>query len=85
MTAHHGAGRHTFMKPAMQALLDRIASWPDEDVAMLDAAARRIEALRRGNNANEEQEALDEAFTELEHDETIEARVRAAFALARNT
>ena len=73
------------MKPAMQALLDRIASWPDEDVAMLDAAARRIEALRRGNNANEEQEALDEAFTELEHDETIEARVRAAFALARNT
>jgi hypothetical protein len=36
------------MTPFAKKLLDRVASWPDEDVAELDELAREIEARRTG-------------------------------------
>jgi hypothetical protein len=36
------------MPPLTKNLLDRIASWPDEDVAELEEVAREIEARRIG-------------------------------------
>jgi hypothetical protein len=36
------------MTPLAKNLLDRVASWPDEDVTELDELAREIEARRSG-------------------------------------
>jgi hypothetical protein len=36
------------MTPLAKNLLDRVASWPDEDVAELNELAREIEARRTG-------------------------------------
>jgi hypothetical protein len=36
------------MTPLAKNLLDRVASWPDEDVAELEELAREIEARRTG-------------------------------------
>jgi hypothetical protein len=36
------------MTPLTKKLMDRVASWPDEDVAELDELAREIEARRTG-------------------------------------
>jgi hypothetical protein len=36
------------MTPFARNLLDRVASWPDEDIAELDDLAREIEARRSG-------------------------------------
>jgi hypothetical protein len=36
------------MSSLTKNLLDRVASWPDEDVAELDELAREIEARRTG-------------------------------------
>jgi hypothetical protein len=36
------------MTPLTKRLMDRVASWPDEDVAELDELAREIEARRTG-------------------------------------
>jgi hypothetical protein len=36
------------MTPLAKSLLDRVASWPEEDVAELDELAREIEARRIG-------------------------------------
>jgi hypothetical protein len=36
------------MSPLAKNLIDRVASWPDEDVAELDELAREIEARRTG-------------------------------------
>jgi hypothetical protein len=36
------------MAPLSKTLLDRVASWPDEDIAELEELAREIEARRTG-------------------------------------
>jgi hypothetical protein len=36
------------MSPSTKKLLERVASWPEEDVAELEEAARGIEARRSG-------------------------------------
>ncbi len=36
------------MSPLAKNLIDRVASWPDEDVAELEEMAREIEARRTG-------------------------------------
>jgi hypothetical protein len=36
------------MTPSAKNLLNRVASWPDEDIAELDELAREIEARRTG-------------------------------------
>lgn len=55
------------MTPLSKTLLDRVASWPDEDIAELEELAREIEARRTGvygiNDAEwtELQESLHQA------------------------
>jgi hypothetical protein len=36
------------MTPLSKTLLDRVASWPDEDIAELEELTREIEARRAG-------------------------------------
>ena len=69
-----------------QQLLERVASWPDEDIEKLDEAAREIEAWRSGEYRATEDElrAVDEAIAELDRGEVAsEAQVKAAFAKFR--
>jgi predicted transcriptional regulator len=67
------------MSPLTKKLMDRVASWPDEDVAELDELAREIEARRTGvyviNDAEwaDLQESLREADRgEFVSDEIVE-------------
>jgi hypothetical protein len=74
------------MTRAAQKLLERVASWSDEDIAKLDEAAREIEALRTGEYLATEDElrAIDEAIAELDRGEVAsEEEVRAVFAKFR--
>jgi hypothetical protein len=74
------------MTPAVKKLLDRVASWPDDDVERLDAAARMIEAWRKGEYEASEDEllAIDEAVAELDRGEAAsQAQVNAAYAKFR--
>ena len=74
------------MSPAVKKLLDRVASWPDEDVEKLEDAARMIEAWRRGeyHASDDELRAIDEAIAQLDRGEAAsEAQVRAAYAKFR--
>lgn len=74
------------MANAVRQLLERVASWPDEDIAKLEEAAREIEAFRNGeySASEEELQAIDEAIAELDRGEVAsEAQVRAAFAKFR--
>lgn len=74
------------MTTTARQLLERVASWPDEDVARLEEAAREIEALRSGEYraTDEELRAIDEAIAELDRGEVAsEAQVRAAYAKFR--
>jgi predicted transcriptional regulator len=54
-------------------LLERIASWPEEDIAMLEEAAREIEALRTGEYRATEDElrAIDEGIAQLDRGEYV--------------
>jgi hypothetical protein len=75
------------MATTAKQLLERIASWPDEDIAKLEEAAREIEAWRSGEYQATEEElrAIDEAIAELDRGEVAsEAQVRAAFAKFRS-
>jgi hypothetical protein len=75
------------MTMTAKQLLERVASWPDEDVAKLEEAAREIEALRSGeyHATDEELRAIDEAIAELDRGEVAsEAQVRAAYAKFRS-
>jgi hypothetical protein len=47
------------MTPMAKNLLDRVASWPDEDIAELDELAREIEARRTGVYVIDETEWAD--------------------------
>jgi len=74
------------MSPAVKKLLDRVASWPDEDVEKLEDAARMIEAWRQGeyHASDDELLAIDEAIAQLDRGEAAsEAQVRAAYAKFR--
>jgi len=75
------------MTNAAKLLLERVASWPEEDVQKLEEAAREIEALRSGEYRATEDElrAIDEAIAELDRGEAAsEAEVRAAYAKFRS-
>jgi hypothetical protein len=75
------------MTKTAKQLLERVASWPEEDIEKLEQAARHIEAWRSGEYEATEEElrAIDEAIAELERGEVAsEAQVRAAFAKFRN-
>jgi hypothetical protein len=75
------------MTKTAKQLLERVASWPDEDIEKLEEAAREIEAWRSGNYHASEDElrAIDEAIAELDRGEVAtEAQVRAAYAKFRN-
>ena len=74
------------MTNTAKQLLERVASWPDEDIAKLEEAAREIEAWRTGeyHATEDELRAIDEAIAELERGEAAsEAQVKAAFAKFR--
>ena len=75
------------MTNTAKQLLERIASWPEEDIQKLEQAARDIEALRSGvyHATEDELRAIDEAIAELDRGEVAsEAEVRAAFAKFRS-
>jgi hypothetical protein len=74
------------MTPAVKRLLDRVASWPDDDVQRLEDAARAIEAWRHGeySASDEELQAIDEAIAQLDRGEVgSEAEVKSAYAKFR--
>jgi hypothetical protein len=82
------------MSKRAKELLQRVATWPEEDLEKLEAAARQIEAWRSGlyEASEEELRAIDEAIAELDREwrqprkwkqrsdrsGTHEARVRSA-------
>jgi len=70
------------MMAATKNLLERLASWPQEDVKKLDEVAREIEAQRTGvyHATAEELKALDEAERS---GVASEAEVEAAFRTFR--
>jgi len=75
------------MSNTAKQLLERVRSWPDEDIEKLEEAAREIEALRTGEYRASEDEirAIDEALAELDRGEVAsETQVRAAFAKFRD-
>jgi hypothetical protein len=75
------------MATTAKQLLERVASWPDEDIVQLEEAAREIEAMRRGEYRATEDElrAIDEAIAELDRgDAATETQVRAAYAKFRD-
>lgn len=64
------------MSPAVQNILERVSSWPDEDQQELSELAREIEARRTGvyRLNDEERAAIDAARrTPLAADDEIEA------------
>jgi hypothetical protein len=67
------------MTDAAQKLLERISSWPDDDIRMLEEAARDIEAMqmRVYRPTDEELHALDEAERSgIASEEEVEAAFR---------
>ena len=76
--------------PSMTAvtrnLVERLASWPKEDVKKLDEVAREIEAQRTGvyHATAEELEMIDEALADITRGKiATDKAVRAAFAKFR--
>ena len=66
------------MSKTAKQLLERVASWPEEDIEKLEEAARQIEAWRNGeyHATEEELRAIDEAIAELDRGEAAsEAQV----------
>jgi hypothetical protein len=74
------------MTTTAKRLMERVASWPEEDVEKLEEAAREIEALRSGeyHASEDELRAIDEAIAQLDRGEiATDAEVKAAFAKFR--
>lgn len=70
------------MSKRAKELLERVATWPDEDVEKLEDTARQIDAWRSDlYDANEtELRAIDEALAELDRGQVATAEeVKAAF------
>jgi hypothetical protein len=67
------------MTPLAKTLLDRVASWPDEDVAELDELAREIEARRTGVYVigDDEWADLQEGIRQAERKEFVSDEVLA--------
>lgn len=75
------------MIAATKSLIERLASWPKEDVKKLDVVAREIEARRTGvyHATVEELKMIDEALAEVAQGKiATEKEVGAAFAKFRN-
>jgi len=75
------------MSKTAKQLLERVASWPDEDIEKLEDAARQIEAWRKGeyHASEDELRAIDEAIAQLDRGEVASnEQVQAAFAKFRN-
>jgi DNA-binding IclR family transcriptional regulator len=68
------------MSPSAKKLLERVSSWPDEDVAELEELAREIEARRTGVYAltDEEWAELQEGIAEADRREFVPDDVVAA-------
>jgi hypothetical protein len=74
------------MSIQLKELLERVASWPEEDIERLEEAARQIEAWRSGeyHPSEEELHAIDEAIAQLDRGEVAsDTQVRAAYAKFR--
>ena len=71
------------MSPSTKKLLERVASWPEEDVAELEEAAREIETRRSGvyHATPDELKAIDDAGRS---GVASEAEVEAAFRTFRH-
>jgi hypothetical protein len=65
------------MTPLAKNLLDRVASWPDEDIAELNELAREIEARRTGVYVIDETEWADlqESLREADRKEFVSHEV----------
>jgi hypothetical protein len=65
------------MTPLAKNLLDRVASWPDEDVLELDELAREIEARRTGVYVIDDAEwaALQESLQQADRKEFVSDEV----------
>jgi len=75
------------MSKSAKQLLERLASWPEEDIEKLEHAARQIEAWRSGeyDATEDELRAIDDAIVQLDRGEVAtNAEVRAAFAKFRS-
>jgi hypothetical protein len=75
------------MSKKAKELLERVATWPDEDLEKLEEAARQIESWRDGlyEATDEELRAIDEAIAELDRGEVATAQeVEAAFRSFRH-
>jgi hypothetical protein len=75
------------MSKRAKELLQRVATWPEEDLEKLEAAARQIEAWRSGlyEASEEELRAIDEAIAELDRGQVATAEeVEAAFRSFRH-
>ena len=67
------------MSPVVRTILERVASWPEQDQEELAEAARDIEARRSGvyHATAEELKAIDEAERSgIAPDEEVEAAFR---------
>jgi hypothetical protein len=67
------------MSPSTEKLIERVASWPEEDVAELEEAMRLIEArrARRYRASADELKAIEEAERSgIASDEEVEAAFR---------
>jgi hypothetical protein len=67
------------MSPSTEKLLERVASWPEEDIAELEETMRLIEARRAGHHraSADELKAIEEAERSgIASDEEVEAAFR---------
>ena len=74
------------MTKTAKQLLERVATWPEEDIETLEQAARAIEAWRSGeyHATEDELRAIDEAIAELDRGEVATPdQVAAAFGAFR--
>jgi hypothetical protein len=75
------------MSKTVKELLERVASWPKEDIERLEQAARQIEAWRSGEYDATEDEfsAIDGAIAEIDRGAVASPeQVQAVFASFRN-
>ena len=74
------------MSPAVKTILEKVASWPEEDQDELAEFAREIEARRTGvyQATPEELQAIDEALGQVARGEVASKNeIEAAFAKFR--
>ena len=69
------------MSPTAKQVLDRVVTWPEQDVEELAVVAREIEARRTGiyGVTAEEEDAIREGLAELERGEWTSDEAMRAF------